>query len=180
MNMASIPFATTAQWILGIILVLSSIGVITFRKPVHACLSFLLTLLALAALYLQLSAEFIAVIQILAYAGAILVIFMFVIILFQDAHERIEEKEAQSSLGLRMIALAAFSAIATVLAMRLTNLLSLPEAPPLDFGSVHAIGKTLYIDFFFPFETIVVVFLIAIVGALYIGKKERIVIKSEE
>ena len=59
------------DYILGAILILSSLGVILLRKPVHASLSFLLTLLALAALYLQLSAEFIAVMQVLVYAGGI-------------------------------------------------------------------------------------------------------------
>src|SRR5581483_9485736 len=83
--------------LLGLSLILSSLGVILFKKPVHACLSFLFSLLILAGIYLQLSAEFIAVMQILVYAGAILVIFMFVIILFQDAHEQIEKFKAQNN-----------------------------------------------------------------------------------
>ncbi|MBA3816045.1 MAG: NADH-quinone oxidoreductase subunit J [Parachlamydiaceae bacterium] len=166
-----LPSATTAQWILGMILVLSSLGVIMVRKPVHACLSFLLTLLSLATLYLQLSAEFIAVIQILVYAGAILVIFMFVIILFQDAHQKIEEEEPKSSKVLLSLAGIAFILSFGLLARQLMGLVSMNEKLPADYGTVQAIGKSLYIDFFFPFEAIVMVFLVAIVGALYIGKK---------
>ena len=70
------------QWIMGLVLILSAMGVILLRKPLYACLSFLLSLLLLAAFYLQLYAEFIAVMQILIYAGAILVIFVFVIVFF--------------------------------------------------------------------------------------------------
>jgi NADH-quinone oxidoreductase subunit J len=166
-----LPHATAAQWILGVILVLSSLGVILVRKPVHACLSFLLTLLTLATLYLQLSAEFIAVIQILVYAGAILVIFMFVIVLFQDAHQKIEEEQPKSSKILLSIAGIAFALALVFLAKQLIGLVSISEELPVDFGTVQAIGKALYVDFFFPFEAIVMVFLVAIVGALYIGKK---------
>ena len=83
--------------ILGTITVLSALGVILLKKPVHACLSFLLTLLTLALFYINLSAPFISVMQILVYAGAILVIFMFVIVLFQDAYLQIGEHKAQSS-----------------------------------------------------------------------------------
>src|ERR1700739_2855911 len=90
------PFVTIVQFIIGIILILASLGVILFQKPVHASISFLLSLIALAALYMQLAAEFIAVLQILVYAGAILVIFMFVIILFQDAHQKIAQYKAGS------------------------------------------------------------------------------------
>lgn len=166
-----LPSATTAQWILSMMLVLSSLGVILMRKPVHASLSFLLTLLTLATLYLQLSAEFIAVIQILVYAGAILVIFMFVIVLFQDAHQKIEEEQPKSSKILLGTAGIAFVLALAFLAGQLIGLVSMPEELPADFGTVQAIGKSLYVDFFFPFEAIVMVFLVAIVGALYIGKK---------
>lgn len=162
---------TLAQWILGAILVLSSLGVILMRKPVHASLSFLLTLLTLAALYLQLSAEFIAVIQILVYAGAILVIFMFVVVLFQDAHAKLEEEQPKSSKMLLNIAIIAFVVALAFVAQRLMGLMSIHEKLPDDFGTVQSIGKSLYVDFFFPFEAVILVFLVAIVGALYIGKK---------
>lgn len=169
-----IPFATTAQWILGIVLVLSSLGVILARKPVHASLSFLLTLLTLAALYLQLSAEFIAVIQILVYAGAILVIFMFVIVLFQDAHQKMAFLKPKNSYWWLISVAAAFVLAFVFLGSRLLGLIPKSSELPADFGTVQAIGQALYIDFFFPFEAIILLFLIALVGALYIGKKTEL------
>lgn len=165
--------ATPVQWILGFILILASIGVITLKKPVHASLSFLLTLLALAALYLQLSAQFIAVMQVLVYAGAILVIFMFVIVLFQDAHEKIAEYKAKSLPILISIAAIALVIAFALLAANLRGIIPSRQGLPEDFGSVEGLGRALYVDFFFPFEAVILLFLIAVVGALYTAKKER-------
>ena len=163
---------TPIQWILGIILILSSLGVILVKKPVHASLSFMLSLLTLAALYLQLSAEFIAVMQVLIYAGAILVIFMFVIVLFQDAHEQIAQYEAKSFPPLLATAAAAFVLALIFFGKRLLDLSPSTTPLPEGFGTVQALGKALYLDFFFPFEAVILLFLIAIVGALYVGRRD--------
>lgn len=161
------------EWVLGIILILASLGVVLARRPVHASLSFLLALLMLAAFYLELSAPFIASIQILIYAGAILVIFMFVIVLFQDAHQQINEFKSKSSPFLLYIAAILFVLGLVILGEKMTALVPLKQGLPENFGTVEALGQALYLDFFFPFEAVVLLFLIAIVGALYIGKKAR-------
>ena len=163
-------FATPAEWFLGTLLVLSSLGVILLRKPVQASLSFMLTLLTLAALYLQLSANFIAVMQVLVYAGAILVLFMFVIILFQDAHEQISHLKAKSFPLLLALTALSFVGLLGLLGSKLLGITP-AAALPEGFGTVESLGKTLYIDFFFPFEVVVLLFLVAIIGAVYIGKK---------
>jgi NADH-quinone oxidoreductase subunit J len=135
------------EGILGVLLVASALGVLLTKQPVHACLFFLVTLLTLAVLYFKLSAQFIAVMQIIVYAGAILVLFMFVIVLFQDAHRQLE----------------------------LSQFINLPaekKATALaSYGTVESLGQALYIDFFFPFEAVILIFIIAVVGALYIAKK---------
>ena len=158
---------------LGCLLVLSSIGVIIAPKPVHASLSFLLTLLTLAAIYLQLSAQFIAVMQVLVYAGAILVIFMFVIILFQDAHQQITLYKPQSRQFLLYGSGAVFLAALVFLGVHLLELTPPNNQLPQGYGTVQSLGKTLYIDFFFPFEAVILLFLVSIVGALYVGKREQ-------
>lgn len=163
--------AYTMQWVLGVILILSSLGIILARNPVHASLSFLLTLLALAALYLELSAQFMAAMQVLVYAGAILVIFMFVIVLFQDAHEQIDQFKAKSVKALLILAGAAFIVSFAVVGSRLVGIPT-DEAQALSgFGTVESLGKALYLDFFFPFEAVILIFLVAVVGALYTGRR---------
>lgn len=168
-----LPHASLAQWILGIVLILSAMGVILLRKPIYSSLSFLLTLMVLAAFYLQLSAEFIAVMQILVYAGAILVIFVFVIVLFQDAHQQIIRLQSKSQPQLLIIAGIAFIAALMLFGTQFVHLTHFNPPLPPDFGSVHAIGQALYLDFFFPFEAVILLFLVAIIGSLYIAKREK-------
>jgi len=158
-------------WILGFIIVLSSLGMILVKKPVHSCLCFLSTLIALAAVYLQINAPFLAMMQILVYAGAILVIFMFVIVLFQDAHAKIATLKPGSRSWLLL--LGSLSLIAAVLWLEeyLTHLSFGHRIDQSELGSAHSLGMALYTEFFFPFEALSLLFLIAVVGALYIGKK---------
>ena len=159
--------------IISAVLLLSSIGILLVKKPVHGCLCFLLTLLMLSGLYLQLSAQFIAVMQVLVYAGAILVIFMFVIVLFQDAYLQIDRNPPQSSPLFLGLSGAAFMLAIVFFGRKLIGFTAAPKEAPEGFGTVQALGKALYLDFFFPFEAVILIFLIAVVGALYIGKKER-------
>jgi NADH-quinone oxidoreductase subunit J len=166
--------ANIAQWILGFLLILASLGVILSKKPVYSALSFLATLMLLASLYLQLSAQFIAVMQILVYAGAILVLFMFVIILFQDAHSQISKFEPQSSRPLLIIAGSFFIITLIYLGKDFISLPLAKENISATFGTVQNLGTDLYIDFFFPFEAVILLFLIALVGAIYTAKKEKI------
>lgn len=159
------------EWILAAVLILSALGILLFEKPVHASLSFLVTLLALSALYIQLSAQFIAVMQILVYAGAILVIFIFVIILFQDAHKQLAEYDSKSSTWLLIAAAAIFAVGNFFLGKYLIAHKSIASSLPSGYGTVESLGQALYIDFFFPFEAVILLFLIAIVGSLYIAKR---------
>lgn len=158
---------------LGTVLILSSLGVILLKQPVHACLSFLVTLLALAGLYLQLSASFIAVMQVLVYAGAILVLFMFVIVLFQDAHREILRYQAQSSPLLLAMSAFVFLGAFFILSYELWGFSAAKNLMP-GFGSVQSLGEALYLDFFLPFEAVILLFLVALVGTLYVGKGERL------
>jgi NADH-quinone oxidoreductase subunit J len=165
--------ASFAQWILGIILILSAMGVALFRKPIYASLSFLLSLVMLAFFYLHLSAEFIALMQILVYAGAILVIFIFVIVLFQDAHQQVRRFKPKSQPQFLAIAGIAFIVTLAFFGAQLIQTPYLQKSIPDGFGSAQSIGMALYLDFFFPFEAIIVLFLVAIIGALYTAKRER-------
>lgn len=159
------------QWILGAMLVLSSLGILFFRQPVHACLSFLLTLMTLALFYLLLYAQFIAVAQILVYAGAILVIFMFVIILFQDAYQQISLLKPNSWPFFLFIAFLLFLIAVATLGIRLKGEHAPLKALPEEYGTVQSLGRQLYVDYFFPFEALILLFLVALIGAVYIAKR---------
>jgi NADH-quinone oxidoreductase subunit J len=162
----------TIEWILVILLILASFGVIISHKPVYACLSFFLALLILAAIYQELSAQFIAVIQILVYGGAILVLFMFIIVLFQDAHRQILHHEAKSSSVFLLTSAGAFLATLLFLGIKLINFSYEQKELSPEYGTAESLGKELYLHFIFPFEALTLLFLLAVVGALYIGRKE--------
>jgi NADH-quinone oxidoreductase subunit J len=165
--------ANPAQLILGILLLASSLGVILAKKPIYSSLSFLSTLLVLAFLYLQLSAQFIAAMQILVYAGAILVIFIFVMVLFQDAHQQIDKYKAGSRIVWLSAAAILFVSALFYYGMGLTGISVSNEGLPEGYGTVQKLGEAIYIDFFFPFEAVILLFLAAVVGSLYIAKKEK-------
>lgn len=160
------------QWTLSLLLIMSALGVILCQKPIIASLSFLFTLILLAAFYLELSAEFIAVMQVLVYAGAILVIFVFVMVLFQDAHEQLATLKPKSRPQLIALATSLIGAAFVFFGTKLTHLTSNEKEVPLGYGKVKEIGRALYNDFFFPFEAVILLFLVAIIGSLYIAKKE--------
>lgn len=166
------PLENIPQALIGFFLILSSIGVIAFKNPVHASISFLSTLLLLATLYIDLNAEFIGIMQVLVYAGAILVIFMFVIILFQDAYAKIALSLPQTSKSLVYLSLVGFFASLALFLRSSKGLKENYDSLPIGFGSVQTLGKALYLDFFIPFEAVTFLFLVAVVGALYIGKKD--------
>jgi NADH-quinone oxidoreductase subunit J len=153
---------------LASVIILSALGILITEKPVHACLYFLLTLLGLATLYFRLEAPFIAAMQVLIYAGAILVIFMFVVVLFQDAHVAIDKTPAKTNQTIAGLIAGVFTAI-----MIFFFSLQPMERKPLaaDFSTVESLGTALYSDFFFPFEVAGLLFLVAMIGAVYIGKK---------
>lgn len=159
------------QMIISFFLLLSAFGIVLCKRPLYSALFFLATLLELGVLYLTLSAEFIAVMQILVYAGAILVIFVFVIVLFQDAHAQIEKFSPRVS---RSLCLIAFSCFAISLVYLISHLHGTVHTQELfqGFGQVSSIGESLYTMFFFPFEATLVLFLVAIIGAIYLAKKE--------
>lgn len=160
------------EWFLSSLLLLSALGVILARKPVFSGLSFLATLILLSGLYFELSAHFIGVLQILIYAGAILVIFMFVIILFQDAYQKLSLVDAKSSRLWLVAAASAFLVSATLLLYRLLDFSLLSKTVPEGYGSVESLGKILFVDFFFPFEAVIMIFLVALVGSVFVAKKE--------
>ena len=129
--------------------------------------------MSLAGLYLQLDAPFISAMQILIYAGAILVIFMFVIVLFQDAYLAIEEYREKSRPFWIFAVASLFVITLTLLARHMTGLPNEERTLSASYGTVAELGRAIYLDFFFPFEAVGLLFLVAIIGALYIGKKVR-------
>jgi NADH-quinone oxidoreductase subunit J len=143
---------------------------ITRTKPVHSAIAFLGTLVSLAGLFLLLSAQFVAILQIIIYAGAILVLFLFVIMLLH-AHsgEGLVEKIPFQRPVAFLLSLALLVGIGVLFWQ-----LGLGEAPQpaAGMGTVEEVGKTLFDRFLLPFEVASVLLLAGILGAVVLSRKE--------
>lgn len=174
------PVATTFFfYLLAGLAVLGGVLVITRRNAVHSALSLILTLLSLAGLYLMLYAPFVAGVQIILYAGGIMVLFLFVIMLVNL--EKAEKEEQFNKLWLvgllAAVALGGLFIGVYVQSMRAENgvlraLLSRPLAALPENSNTQQIGQLLYQDYMFPFEIASLLLLVAIIGAVVMAKKK--------
>ena len=162
----------------GIVFFLLAIGVVamalfcmTRRNPVTAVMSLVATFFGLAAIYATLSAHFLAVLQVLVYAGAIMVLFIFVVMILNR-----EESTLISLRGLptRVLGVAAGVYLLLVFTrIAIPTSVASPSPIPETFGTVASIGNVLFRDFVFPFEAISVLLLVAVVGGVTVSRSQR-------
>ncbi|HSC77315.1 MAG TPA: NADH-quinone oxidoreductase subunit J [Candidatus Acidoferrales bacterium] len=150
--------------------VIGALNLVLQRHPIHSALSLILVMVSLAVLYLLLGAEFIAAIQIIVYAGAIMVLFVFVIMLLNAG----EEEHTNWSRMARYFGLP----VAVVLLLELGWLLyrswpgdTLVQSDRM-VGRTAAVGQLLFRDYVLPFELTSILILVAILGAVVLAKKE--------
>lgn len=173
-------FAIVSFIVLAVATVATAIGVIAFKNAVHSALSLILTLLFLALFYLQLQAMFIAVVQILIYAGAIMVLFLFVVTMLapdqneSDLQDRLPwQRIIGGILGLVLVASLSyllFTGAQTAGAKAGTGD-SLSQAVIKFHGDTQAFGMALFHGFLFPFEITSLLIVVAILGALVFGRR---------
>lgn len=151
-----------------------SLLVVTRRNPVHSVIWMLVLFVHIAALYLFLSAEFLAAIQIIVYAGAILVLFLFVIMLLNLKKEETERKYqrqwpvgAVTGISLAVLLVSIISSITVLPEVGAYS----PEAIQTE-GSIMTVGKVLYTEYLMPFEIASVILLVAIIGAVVLAKRK--------
>ncbi len=159
-------------YLLAAVSVGSALMMVTRRNPVIAALYLILNFFALGGLYLTLHAQFIAFIQILVYAGAIMVLFLFVIMLLNLG----DVKQLSEKISYRKIFAAGLS-FALLMELLYIFVYAPSDLPTSRFeqaatiGTVEHIGKQLYTTFLFPFEVTSVLLLAAIVGAVILAKR---------
>jgi NADH-quinone oxidoreductase subunit J len=156
----------------AVAIIVLSVLVVTRRNPVHSVMWMLLLFFQIASMYLFLNAEFIAAIQIIVYAGAILVLFLFVLLLLNLR----EELRTSRFIGSWPAALFISAALVTIILGALRHFVLAPSGRySIEFiqkeTHTKALGKVLYTEFLFPFEIASLILLIAIVGAIVLAKK---------
>lgn len=166
----AVAFYTLAAVILGF-----AVLVITARNTVHSVIFLVLNFLCVAALYVLLRAEFLAVIQVLVYAGGIVVLYLFVVMLvnLKRPPEVHQDPRRRSRLGLvisglllaQLAAIAGYSIISTDAAPR-------ARVAEVVGGNVEQVGWLLYTDYLIPFELASMLLLVAMIGAILLAKRE--------
>ena len=159
----------------GAVAVVTSLLVIAQRNPIHSVLLLIASFGALSGLYVLLDAPFAAVIQIIVYAGAIMVLFLFVVMLLNAPHEETEFDERTHPLlrkgPTRFGALLAVALIAELIwALRKGG--ESGVFPSGSVTSVRTIGRALFTEYAFPFEVTSILILVAMVGAVVLARKE--------
>jgi NADH-quinone oxidoreductase subunit J len=156
-------------FILAAVTLFSALMVITNKNPVYSVLWLIITFFTISGHYILLNAQFLAVVNIIVYAGAIMVLFLFVLMLMNLT----KDTEPQKSKWLKLAgALAGGSLLLVLVAALRGTEQQMTELNTGNIGLIQNLGKVLFTDYLVPFEISSILFLSAMVGAVVIGKRE--------
>lgn len=159
-------------YVVSVVTLFGALGTILSKNPIHSIMYLILTFNALSAHYILMNAQFLAAVNIIVYAGAIMVLFLFVV-MFLNLKEEIEEMKH----NLTMIAATIVGSGIWVLLIAAIRTNARETFNPYQYkpqvGMIETLGKILYRDYLLPFELVSVLFLAAMVGAVMLGKREK-------
>ena len=164
-------FSTYLFFFLSTVALISAVMVLLSKKPIHGVLYLTLTFFTLAGHYILLNAQFLAVVHIIVYAGAIMVLFLFTVMLL---NLNIEGEFAKSTL-MKFVAAIAGGMLFLVLigTLKSFDVATVGNPELTQIGLVKNLGKTLYSEYLMPFELSSILFLSAMVGAVMLGRKVK-------
>jgi len=158
-------------WAFAVVSVGCAVNLVIQRHPINGAISLIGVMGSLAVLYLQLGAEFIAAVQVIVYAGAIMVLFVFVIMLLNAE----AEQRTGRSAAVRLIGFPSLAVLLLLVGMLIRRLAPAPESVRFgDFmgGTAENIGRSLFTGYLLPFEVTSALILVAIIGAIVLAHKE--------
>ena len=158
-------------WILSVVALFSALMVITSKNPMHSVIWLIIVFFAISGHYLLLNAQFLAIVNIIVYAGAIMVLFLYVLMLMDLK----KETEPKKNRWLKLAGAVAGGSLLLVLiaALKKADLANqFAETRTGDIGLIENLGKVLFNEYVVPFEISSVLFLSAMVGVVVIGKKD--------
>jgi len=158
-------------YFLSFLTILSALMVILSRNPIHSVLYLILTFFTLSGHYILLNAQFLAAVNIIVYAGAIMVLFLFVIMFLN-----IKQDHEESKTNLTKVAATIVGGTVFVILFGAYRKSVIPTYNPNDFdsqvGMIESLGKLLFSEYLLPFELASILLLAAMVGAVMLGKRE--------
>lgn len=163
--------ALVAFWVLAALIVGSAAGLLLRKNPIHGALFLVVNLASVAGLFLLMRAEFLAAAQVIVYAGAIAVLFVFAIMVLIPGREETGPDPLRPQRVLAAVVTVLFLVLIAVL-LRSTVLVA-PGARPHVSGSAESVGRLLFTDYLFPFEVTSILLLVAIVGVMALTRRTR-------
>lgn len=165
MNITTLAFILLSVMAIG-----SAIMMITSKSPVHSVLWLIVVFFAISGHYVLLNAQFLAIVNIIVYAGAIMVLFLFVVMLMNLN----ADTEPIKNYRLQLIGIISGGSLLLVLlsALMKADQQQLVQMKVGDAGLINVLGKTLFTNYVLPFEISSILFLSAMIGAVVIGKKD--------
>ena len=158
-------------WILSVLALGSAIGVITARSPVYSVLWLIVTFFSISGHYILMNAQFLAIVNIIVYAGAIMVLFLFVVMLM-NLNASIEPQKNRYLQFAGLIAGGCLFLVILASLVRAGQPDAMMEMGTSRAGLIKNLGRVLFKDYVLPFEISSVLFLSAMIGAVVIGKRE--------
>jgi NADH-quinone oxidoreductase subunit J len=159
-------------YVLSAVMVASAVMTITRKNPVHSAVFLVLAFLCLAGIFVILEAEFLAAVQVLVYAGGIMVLFLFVVMLVNLDETEGPARTWQAAVGSLLVVGLVLLLMSTFVDWRPP---AVPEAPALreGGGNLQAVGASLYQDYLLPFEVASLLLLVAMVGAVILALRRE-------
>jgi NADH-quinone oxidoreductase subunit J len=166
---------TLVQWAFyfwGVLTLFGALGTIMSKNPIHSVIYLILTFFSLSGLYVMLNAQFLAAVNVIVYAGAIMVLFLFVLMF-------LNLKEEQNEFGKNSLFIGSAVVVGS-LGLILVSALKKAEVQRINFrefnsktGLIETLGTILYKNYLLPFELVSVLFLVAMTGAVLLARKEK-------
>ena len=170
----AMEFKTILFYIFSTITVAAALRVITARNPVHAALFLVLAFFNVAALWMLLQAEFLALALIMVYVGAVMVLFLFVVMMLDINIERMRQGFWSNLPVGALIGLLMAGEMAVVLSGRYFGLANLPpQNLPANYSNTKELARLLYTDYAYPFEIASVILLVGIIAAIMLTLRQR-------
>jgi len=175
-------FQTVVFYVLAAILIFAAVRVITARNPVHSALFLVLAFVTCSGLWMLLEAEFLAIALVLVYVGAVMVLFLFVVMMLDINLQKLRDGMlSYLPLGLT-VALLMVAELGLVFLWSHGGIGSLPAPPPAtaDYSNTEELGLLLYTEYVYPFEIAAVILLVAIVAAIALTLRRRKTTKYQD
>ena len=165
------------------VLVVAALGVITARNPVHAALFLVLAFVNSAVLWLLMEAEFLAIVLVLVYVGAVMVLFLFVVMMLDINVAQMREgftRYAPLGIIVALLVVIEIASVVWVERLGVDTTTAVPAAAPEGYSNTQALGELLYTHYLYPFELAAMLLLLAIIAAISLTMRKRRGFKQQD